>query len=268
MRRKPIITMRGISKRFAGLTALDQVDLEIGEGEVVAVIGPSGSGKSTLLRCINLLEVPTEGQLTIAGETIIDRKPGSREPHHRALDAAAMKARARTAMVFQRFNLFPHLTALDNVTVGPIKVRGVPKAAAVRHAVELLTRVGLGDRLSAWPAQLSGGQQQRVAIARALALNPEIVLFDEPTSALDPELVGEVLKVMKDLAHDGTTKVVVTHEMTFAREVADRVVVMDQGRIVEVGPPETIFTNPTNERTRNFLRRLLERESIFREDTI
>ena len=263
---RPMVSMRGVSKRFGAVAALSDVDLDVGEGEVVAIIGPSGSGKSTLLRCINLLEVPTEGRLTLAGESVLDIPCGARAPGYRMLDIASAKARVRTAMVFQRFNLFPHLTALQNVTIGPVRVQRVSRDQAERTATELLARVGLADRLDAWPAQLSGGQQQRVAIARALALNPEILLFDEPTSALDPELVGEVLKVMSDLARDGTTKIIVTHEMAFAREVADRVVVMDQGRIVEIGRPREIFSGPTHERTRSFLRRLLERESLFREN--
>ena len=227
-----MISMHGIGKAFGTRVALEAIDLDIASGEVVAIIGPSGSGKSTLLRCINLLEIPTEGRLSIAGEAILD---------------------------------LPHLTALANVTIGPVKVRGVAPEDADRRGRALLDRVGLGDRLDAWPAQLSGGQQQRVAIARALALNPDVLLFDEPTSALDPELVGDVLAVIKDLAHDGVTKVIVTHEMAFAREVADRIVMMDQGRIVETGRPGDIFTEPTHARTRNFLQRVLARDTAFAE---
>jgi ABC-type polar amino acid transport system ATPase subunit len=258
-----MLELRGVEKRFGALSALTNIDLDVARSEVVAIIGPSGSGKSTLLRCMNLLEVPTEGRLAIDGEVILD-VPRGVTPHYRVIDAAAAKARRRSAMVFQRFNLFPHLRALDNVTVGLIKVRKIAKIDAERTGGALLARVGLGDRLDAWPEQLSGGQQQRVAIARALALNPEILLFDEPTSALDPELVGEVLAVIKELAHDGVTKVIVTHEMAFAREVADRVVVMDRGRIIEVGPPALIFTQPKQERTKSFLHRLLQRETALR----
>jgi polar amino acid transport system ATP-binding protein len=261
----PMLSLRGLGKRFGALEALADIDLDVAAGEVVAIIGPSGSGKSTLLRCMNLLEVPTEGRLEIAGELVLDQKPGSKAPHFRDVDRAAARARRHSAMVFQRFNLFPHLRALENVTIGLIKVKRLPKAEAEAIGRPLLARVGLGDRLDAWPAQMSGGQQQRVAIARALALSPDILLFDEPTSALDPELVGEVLAVMKDLAHDGVTKVIVTHEMGFAREVADRVVVMDHGRIIETGVPETIFRSPRHERTRSFLQRLIERESGLKE---
>ncbi|MFK8251834.1 amino acid ABC transporter ATP-binding protein [Ancylobacter sp. sgz301288] len=257
--------MTALGKRFGALEALADIDLDIAAGEVVAIIGPSGSGKSTLLRCMNLIEVPTMGRMEIAGELILDLKPGDPAPGFRAIDRAAARARRHSAMVFQRFNLFPHLRALDNVTIGLVKVQKRSRAEAAEIGRHLLTRVGLGDRLDAWPAQLSGGQQQRVAIARALALNPDILLFDEPTSALDPELVGEVLAVIQELAHDGKAKVIVTHEMGFAREVADRIVMMDRGRIVEIGAPGTIFTRPTHERTQLFLQRLLRREASLKE---
>jgi len=258
--RDVIVSLRGICKTFGAIEALSGVDLDVHRQEVLCIIGPSGSGKSTLLRCINLLEIPTAGTLTIAGENIFSRPEGSPKPRHREIDRAALISRRKTAMVFQRFNLFPHLTVLQNITVGPLKVQRQPRAEAERRAHALLHRVNLSDKADAYPGQLSGGQQQRVAIARALALNPEIMLFDEPTSALDPELVGDVLQVMRQLALEGMTKIVVTHEMAFARDVGDRVVMMDQGRIIEVGQPEQIFTAPRNERTRAFLRRLLERE--------
>jgi ABC-type polar amino acid transport system ATPase subunit len=254
----PILTVERLRKRFGALDALAGIDLTILQGEVVVIIGPSGSGKSTLLRCMNLLEVPDEGSLSIGGEVIWKRQAGGPAASFKEIDRAALRSRRRTAMVFQKFNLFPHLTALRNVMIGPIKVKREAPAEAERRARALLEQVGLADKADAYPIELSGGQQQRVAIARALALKPEIMLFDEPTSALDPELVGEVLRVMKQLARDGMTKVVVTHEMAFAREVGDRIIMMDEGRIVEIGPPEQIFTNPKHDRTRAFLRRLLE----------
>jgi len=255
----PILTVERLRKRFGAIEALAGIDLTILRGEVVVVIGPSGSGKSTLLRCMNLLEVPDEGSLSIAGEVIWKREAGAPAVRYKQVDRAALRARRRTAMVFQRFNLFPHLTALRNVMIGPIKVKGEKPAEAERKARALLEQVGLADKAAAYPIELSGGQQQRVAIARALALNPEIMLFDEPTSALDPELVGEVLRVMKQLARDGMTKVVVTHEMGFAREVGDRIIMMDEGRVIEMGTPDQIFTSPKHDRTKAFLRRLLER---------
>ncbi|MFO7172210.1 MAG: amino acid ABC transporter ATP-binding protein [Bacillota bacterium] len=240
-----MIRIEGLHKRFGKLHVLKGIDLHVRPGEVVCIIGPSGSGKSTLLRCINRLEEPTEGRIYIAGRPL---PPGGRE-----LD----QVRAELGMVFQRFHLFPHMTALENVMSGPVIVKGMDRAAARRLALELLAKVGLQDKADAYPAQLSGGQQQRVAIARALAMEPKAMLFDEPTSALDPELVGEVLAVMKDLAREGMTMVVVTHEMGFAREVADRVIFMDGGVIVEEGPPEVIFTSPREERTRAFLSKVL-----------
>jgi glutamine transport system ATP-binding protein len=240
-----MIRIEGLEKRFGSLHVLKQINLHVSPGEVVVVIGPSGSGKSTLLRCINRLEEPNGGLITVAGKPV----PAS----GRALD----HMREELGMVFQRFNLFPHLTALTNVTIGATKVRKMNKDEAQTLGMQLLAKVGLAEKADAYPAHLSGGQQQRVAIARALALQPKALLFDEPTSALDPELVGEVLEVMKQLAREGMTMMVVTHEMGFAREVANRVIFMDEGRIVEEGAPEQIFREPREERTRSFLRKVL-----------
>jgi len=240
-----VIRIQGLEKRFGKLHVLKGIDLHVHPGEVVCVIGPSGSGKSTLLRCINRLEEPTAGTILVAGEPV--PKGG------KALDLV----REELGMVFQRFNLFPHMTVLRNITLAPMKVKGMSGAEAERLARELLAKVGLADKADAYPAHLSGGQQQRVAIARALAMQPKAMLFDEPTSALDPELVGEVLAVMKQLAEEGMTMMVVTHEMSFAREVAHRVIFMDDGRIIEEGPPEQIFTAPKEERTRTFLKKVL-----------
>lgn len=239
-----MISIKNLHKSFGKLHVLKGVDLEVAEKEVVVVIGPSGSGKSTLLRCINYLEEPTEGLITV------DQIP---------LDNVQNinKVREETGMVFQRFNLFPHMTVLQNLMLAPMKVRKVSGKEAEATALELLEKVGLADKAKVYPEKLSGGQQQRVAIARALAMKPKVMLFDEPTSALDPELVGEVLDVMKDLAKSGMTMVVVTHEMGFAREVGDRVVFMDGGRIVEEGTPDAIFTNAQEERTRTFLSKIL-----------
>lgn len=259
---KPVtVRLAGVGKNFGTMQALCDVSLDALSKEVIAIIGPSGSGKSTLLRCINLLEIPTEGRLEIDGEIVLDIPQGARMPGHRVLDVAQEKARRKSAMVFQRFNLFPHLRVRENVTIGLEKVQKIPRKEARRIAEELLVQVGLADKLDAWPAQLSGGQQQRVAIARAVALRPRILLFDEPTSALDPELVGEVLRVIRALAKTDATKIIVTHEMAFARAVADRIVMMDQGRIIEIGTPDQIFDNPQNPRTRLFLQRLHEREA-------
>ena len=224
---------------------LKGIDEHITPGEVVVVIGPSGSGKSTFLRCLNLLEIPTSGEIYIDNELITDKK----------VDVNAI--RKKMGMVFQQFNLFPHLTIIENVTIAPTLVNKESKADAVKKGEELLSRVGMLDKRDAYPSQLSGGQKQRVAIARALAMNPEIMLFDEPTSALDPEMVGEVLDVMKNLAKDGMTMVCVTHEMGFAREVASRVLFMDEGIVMEQGTPDEIFTNPQNERTKLFLSKVL-----------
>ena len=242
---KPIISVENITKSWGRFTALRGVSVEFNEGEVVCIIGPSGSGKSTLLRTINRLEKHDGGRIVVDGIELDDDT--------RHIDAV----RAEVGMVFQRFNLFGHMTALENIIEAPMLVRKMPKAQATERARELLARVGLADRGSAYPNQLSGGQQQRVAIARALAMSPKLMLFDEPTSALDPELVGEVLDVMKSLARDGMTMVVVTHEMGFAREVADRVVMMHQGKIIESAPPEQFFGAPQHERTRQFLSKIL-----------
>lgn len=238
-----MIEIRHLVKKFGDHTVLRDVSETVHEGEVICVIGPSGSGKSTFLRCINLLEKPTGGEILLDGEPIIEKTINA--------------TRARMGMVFQQFNLFPHKTVLENITLAPIKVKKMPRAEAEAKAKELLTRVGLGDRGSAYPSELSGGQQQRVAIARALAMDPEVMLFDEPTSALDPEMVGDVLEVMKELAAQGMTMVIVTHEMGFAREVADRIFFMDQGYIMEQGSPEKLFSDPENERTRSFLAKVL-----------
>ena len=251
----PLIAVREVWKRFGTLEVLQGVTLDVDPGEVVVVIGPSGSGKTTLLRVLNGLETVDAGTITIKGIPLA--APGSGGRSRRPGEATIRAVRLEVGMVFQRFNLFPHMTVLDNVTAAPVHVRRLAPEAARARALELLRRIGLGEKAGAYPHQLSGGQQQRVAIARALAMQPEAMLFDEVTSALDPELVGEVLKVMRQLAQDGMTMIIVTHEMQFAREVADRVIVMDQGRIVEVGPPQTIFRAPTHPRTVEFLHRVL-----------
>ncbi len=234
-----------LHKKFGELEVLKGVTMKVEKGEVVVIIGPSGSGKSTLLRCINRLEEPTSGKILLDGVDITDSK------------VDINKVRQRIGIVFQQFNLFPHLTALQNVTLAPIKIKKMNKKEAEELGMRLLEKVGLADKADYYPAQLSGGQQQRVAIARALAMNPEVMLFDEVTSALDPELVKEVLDVMKQLARDGMTMIVVTHEMGFAREVGDRVIFMDGGVIVEEGKPEQIFSSPQHERTRKFLSMIL-----------
>ncbi len=250
-----MLKAEGVHKRFGATEVLKGISLEVRRGEVVCLLGASGSGKSTFLRCINHLEKIDAGRLSVDGELVGYRQVGERLHELRERDIC--RHRAEVGMVFQRFNLFGHMTALQNIIEEPVHVRGVPRAQAVAHARQLLERVGLADRSDAYPNQLSGGQQQRVAIARALAMSPKLMLFDEPTSALDPELVGEVLDVMKALARDGMTMVVVTHEMGFAREVADRVVMMDQGRIIESAPPEQFFSAPSHERTRQFLSKIL-----------
>ena len=239
-----MIKIKGLKKSFDDLKVLRGIDLEIAEREVVVIIGPSGSGKSTLLRCINFLEIPTEGSIEVDGIKMNS-------------DENVNKVREEVGMVFQRFNLFPHMTVLDNITLAPMKVRKISKDKAGITAQELLDRVGLGDKASAYPNQLSGGQQQRVAIARALAMNPKVMLFDEPTSALDPEMVGEVLDVMQKLAESGMTMVIVTHEMGFAREVGTRLLFVDGGYIVEQGKPKEVFENPKEERTKLFLSKIL-----------
>ncbi|UKY53965.1 amino acid ABC transporter ATP-binding protein [Streptomyces inhibens] len=240
------IDVQGLRKSFGELEVLRGIDFSVARGEVVCVIGPSGSGKSTLLRCVNLLEEPSAGRVTVAGTEVTDP------------DVDIDLVRRRIGMVFQSFNLFPHLTALENLTIAQRRVLHRDRSEAERIARANLERVGLSDKASAYPAQLSGGQQQRVAIARALSMDPELMLFDEPTSALDPELVGDVLAVMRGLAQDGMTMLVVTHEMSFAREVADRVVFMDGGVIVEEGTPERVVGAPQHERTRTFLARVLD----------
>ena len=239
-----MIEIRGLKKSFGDLHVLKGIDLTIDEREVVVIIGPSGSGKSTLLRCINFLEEPTDGTITVDGIPMDS-------------DANVNKVREEVGMVFQRFNLFPHMTVLDNITLAPMKVRKMEKSRAEQTAQDLLDRVGLGDKSDAYPNQLSGGQQQRVAIARALAMNPKVMLFDEPTSALDPEMVGEVLDVMQRLAESGMTMIIVTHEMGFAREVGTRLLFVDGGYIVEQGTPKEVFEHPKEERTKLFLSKIL-----------
>jgi polar amino acid transport system ATP-binding protein len=249
-----MVRIADVHKRFGDLEVLKGIDLDVRPGEVVCIIGASGSGKTTLLRCINFLETYDSGRIYVDDELVGYQERGGRLVPAREKEIA--RIRAETAMVFQQFNLCPHMTALDNVAFGPIKVRGVAKETARARARELLARVGLSDKADVYPAQLSGGQQQRVAIARALAMEPKVMLFDEVTSALDPELVGEVLAVMEDLAAShGVTMIVVTHEMMFAREAADRVVFMDDGVIVEDGRPEDVIANPRSDRLRAFLRR-------------
>ena len=239
-----MIEIKDLHKSFGSVEVLKGVDVSIEEKEVVVIIGPSGSGKSTLLRCMNYLEEPTSGDITVDGMKL--------DKH-----ADINKIRENIGMVFQRFNLFPHMTVLENIVLAPMKVRGISREKAVETAKELLQRVGLSEKANSYPSQLSGGQQQRVAIARALAMNPKVMLFDEPTSALDPEMVTEVLDVMKNLAKQGMTMVVVTHEMGFAREVGDRVLFVDEGRIIEQGTPAEVFGNPKQERTKLFLSKVL-----------
>ena len=251
----PLVAIRGVEKRFGSLHALRGVSLDVWSGEVLCLIGASGSGKTTLLRCINQLATIDAGGVWIDGELLGMREQGGRL--HRLTETQIARQRMKTGMVFQRFNLFPHLTALGNVMEGPVQVQGRRGTEVRAEAMELLRRVGLADRAGSYPAQLSGGQQQRVAIARALAMRPTLMLFDEPTSALDPELVGEVLAVMKELARSGMTMIVVTHELGFAREVADRVVYMDGGTIVEQGPPAQVLGEPREARTRAFLSAVL-----------
>ncbi|QDR81935.1 amino acid ABC transporter ATP-binding protein [Sporomusa termitida] len=239
-----MISIKDLHKKFGKLHVLKGVTTHISEQEVVVIIGPSGSGKSTLLRCINYLEQPTEGEITVDGIPLTN-------------EANINKVREEVGMVFQRFNLFPHMTVLDNISLAPVKVRNLSRAEAEKVAFNLLEKVGLADKARVYPEQLSGGQQQRVAIARALAMKPKVMLFDEPTSALDPEMIKEVLDVMKTLAHEGMTMAVVTHEMGFAREVGDRVLFMDEGRIVEEGTPDEIFLHAREERTQAFLSKIL-----------
>ena len=240
-----IIKVKGLKKSFGKLEVLKGIDIEIKKGEVVVIIGASGSGKSTFLRTLNLLDSPTDGKIYFEGTDITDRKTN------------VNLHRRKMGMVFQQFNLFPHMTILKNMTIAPQKLLNTPKNIAEENAIKLLNKVGLADRASAYPSQLSGGQKQRVAIVRALAMNPDVMLFDEPTSALDPEMVGEVLSVMKTLANEGMTMAVVTHEMGFAREVADRVIFIDDGIIAEEGTPEEVFNNPKSPRLKDFLSKVL-----------
>jgi polar amino acid transport system ATP-binding protein len=253
--KQPMVKAEGVHKSFGRLEVLKGISLEVQRGEVMCMLGPSGSGKSTFLRCINHLEKIDAGRLSVDGELVGYRQQGDRIYELREREVA--RKRSEIGMVFQRFNLFAHMTALENVIEAPVQVRGVPRAQAADEARELLGRVGLADKVGAYPAQLSGGQQQRVAIARALAMHPKLMLFDEPTSALDPELVGDVLDAMRTLAAEGMTMVVVTHEIGFAREVGDTVVFMDEGVVVETGPPREVFENPCHERTRAFLSKVL-----------
>ena len=243
--RKTKISVKGLVKTFGDLEVLKGMDVDVADGEVLSLIGPSGSGKSTFLRCINRLEKATAGTIMVDGTNVL------------AKETNINKLRENIGMVFQHFNLFPHLTVLQNVTLAPVQLKRMDKQEAEKRGMELLQKVGLEEKASAYPAQLSGGQKQRVAIARSLAMNPDIMLFDEPTSAPDPEMVGEVLEVMKQLAKDGMTMIVVTHEMGFAREVCDRVIFMDDGMIVEEGTPEEIFSHPKEPRTINFLNKVL-----------
>lgn len=240
-----MLEVKGLHKKFGDLHVLKGIDARINKGEVVVVVGPSGSGKSTFLRCLNLLEVPTEGEIIFEGVSITSK--------HNDIN----KQRQKMGMVFQQFNLFPHMTVMENITLAPVKVKKMKVEEAQEIAVNLLKRIGLEDKASSYPSQLSGGQKQRIAIVRALAMSPDVMLFDEPTSSLDPEMVGEVLDVMKKLAKDGMTMVVVTHEMGFAREVGDRVLFMDDGIIAEEGTPAQIFGSPQNERTKAFLSKVL-----------
>ena len=240
-----MIKIKNLEKTYGDLKVLKGISTDIKEGEVISIIGPSGSGKSTFLRCINRLEEPTNGEIDIEGENIVSPK------------VDINKIREKVGMVFQHFNLFPHKTVLENITIGPIKLKKTSQEEAEKIAISLLDTVGLADKTDVYPNKLSGGQKQRVAIARALAMNPKVILFDEPTSALDPEMIGEVLEVMRDLAREGMTMIVVTHEMGFARTVANRVFFMDQGTILEDGSPKEIFENPKEERTKEFLDKVL-----------
>lgn len=240
-----MISVKNLSKSFGDLHVLKNIDLEIAKGEKVVIIGPSGSGKSTLLRCLNLLETPTSGQIFLEESEITGKKQN--------ID----RIRRRMGMVFQNFNLFPHMTVTENITLAPVMTKKLTKPEAAARAEQLLKRVGLSDKADSYPAQLSGGQKQRIAIVRALAMDPEVMLFDEPTSALDPEMVGEVLEVMRELAENNMTMVVVTHEMAFAREAATRILFMDEGKILEDAPPEEFFENPKNPRVKEFLSKIL-----------
>jgi polar amino acid transport system ATP-binding protein len=252
---EPLLTIRGLSKFYSDIAVLDRVDLDVAPSEIVMIIGPSGAGKSTLLRCVNRIEQPSEGEIVVAGTRMTGERKRGRLVAERPTELAVK--RRKIGMVFQRFNLFPHMTALENVIEAPMRVKRETRNGAIDRAKRLLDRVGLGEKVNAYPNQLSGGQQQRVAIARALAMQPKLMLFDEPTSALDPELVGEVLDVMRGLAEDGMTMIVVTHEMGFAREVGDTLVFMDGGVVVEAGKPKDVLANPQHKRTQAFLSKVL-----------
>ncbi len=252
---EPMVKSEGVHKRFGSLEVLKGISLEVRRGEVMCLLGPSGSGKSTFLRCINHLEKINSGRLSVDGELVGYREAGGKL--HELHERDVIRKRAEIGMVFQHFNLFPHMTALENVMLAPVRVKGVSRAQARDTGVELMGRVGLADKVDTYPVALSGGQQQRVAIARALAMEPKLMLFDEPTSALDPELVGDVLDAMRRLAHDGMTMIVVTHEIGFAREVADTVVFMDDGVVVEAGKPNDVLDNPRHDRTKTFLWKVL-----------
>lgn len=261
----PLVHAVNVTKAFHGNQVLKGIDMDVHPGEVVCLLGPSGSGKTTFLRCINQLESIDGGRIWVDGDLMgYDDRGGTL---HHLTDKQIAAQRREIGMVFQRFNLFPHMTALENIMEAPIQVKGEKKKAVRERALALLEQVGLKDKPSAYPAQLSGGQQQRIAIARALAMQPKLMLFDEPTSALDPELVGEVLKVMRQLAKDGMTMIVVTHEMSFAREVADRVVFMDGGVVVEEGPPSEVISNPQHARTKSFLSRMRQEEQEHEQAT-
>jgi polar amino acid transport system ATP-binding protein len=255
----PLVHAVNVQKAFHGVEVLKGIDLDVATGEVVCLLGPSGSGKTTFLRCINQLETIDGGRIWVDGDLMgYDERDGKL---HQLSDKRIAAQRREIGMVFQRFNLFPHMTATENVMEAPVQVKGVSRAQPRQQPIDLLERVGMADRSHAYPSQLSGGQQQRVAIARALAMQPKLMLFDEPTSALDPELVGEVLTVMRELASDGMTMIVVTHEMSFARDVADRVVFMDGGVVVEQGDPRQVISNPQHARTRSFLQRMQREEA-------
>jgi ABC-type polar amino acid transport system ATPase subunit len=253
----PLLRIFDLHKSFGALEVLKGVTIEVERGEKLSIIGPSGSGKTTLLRCVNYLEKPTSGHVWVDGALIGEKQVNGRYVH--LSDRELARERAEIGFVFQRFNLFPHLTALDNVAVAPRRVLGLPRAEAEERAMAMLEKVGLAHKAAQYPERLSGGQQQRVAIARVLAMQPKLMLFDEATSALDPELIGEVLKVIRELANEGRTMLIVTHEIQFAAEVSDRVIFMDGGQIVEQGRPEQMFKHPAQERTRAFLRQILER---------
>lgn len=252
---RPVMSVRNMSKKYGELEVLKKIDIDIYEGEVISIIGPSGSGKSTFLRCLNYLEHPTGGEITIHEHSIQGEAGGAGV--RKKNEKEAREIRKNVGMVFQQFNLWPHKTVLENVIEGPVQVKGMKKEDVVKKAEELLEKVGMKEKMNAYPTQLSGGQQQRVAIVRTLAMEPEVILFDEPTSALDPEYVGEVLSVMKELAKEGMTMVVVTHEMGFAAEVADRVCFMDGGYIIEDGTPEEVFKNPKTDRAKQFFSKIL-----------